>query len=190
MKIVTEKSTGRAVLMFEESVEVQLNETGLTTEGLIVSDIFSTTHTVVLGDSPEPTLYWVAGALSYSNGVWAVFDQTVYDKASSQAKLVYERQLQQKLERLSAIVIEKTQQRLDTFAKTRGYDSILSACTYASSSVNKFAVEGAYAVTARETTWATLYNLLDEVKAGLRTVPESYNDVEPFLPQLSWPVLA
>lgn len=187
MKIVTENSTGRAVLMFEDSVEIQLTETGLTTDELIVSDIFSTTHTVVSGEPPEPALYWVAGALSYSNGVWAVLDQTVYDKASPQAKLVYEQRLQQKLEHLITVVIEKTQQRLDIFAKTRGYDGILSACTYVNSSISKFAVEGAYAVTARETTWATLYNLLDEVKAGIRTIPDSYTDVEPHLPQLSWP---
>ena len=87
-----------------------------------------------------------------------------------------------------AAVTEATQARLDTFAKTRNYDGILSACTYADSTVPKFATEGQYAVQARDATWAALYALLAEVQAGTQPVPASFDDVRPLLPALEWPV--
>ncbi len=85
-------------------------------------------------------------------------------------------------------IVSQTQARLDDFARTRGYDGILSACTYASSSVPKFAAEGQYCVDARDATWKTLYQILADVKAGSRPTASSYADVEPDLPALVWPV--
>ena len=40
-------------------------------------------------------------------------------------------------EQLMQEIVSSTQQRLDDFAKTRNYDGILSACTYATSIVPK-----------------------------------------------------
>ena len=88
---------------------------------------------------------------------------------------------------LQAAIVQATQQRLDDFACTRNYDGILSACTYATSTVPKFAAEGQYAVQARDATWAALYALLEEVQAGTRQVPGSFDDVAPLLPALEWP---
>lgn len=85
-------------------------------------------------------------------------------------------------------VVRGTQARLDTFAQTRGYDGILSACTYSMSTVEKFATEGQYCVGARDATWAKLYEMLAEVQAGTRPKPAGYADVEPELPVLEWPV--
>ncbi|MDD2711281.1 MAG: hypothetical protein PHU77_00035 [Simplicispira sp.] len=85
-------------------------------------------------------------------------------------------------------VVAATQTRLDDFARTRNYDGILSACTYATSTVPKFAAEGQYAVQARDATWAALYGLLEEVQAGTRPVPAGFGDVEPLLPAMEWPV--
>lgn len=82
---------------------------------------------------------------------------------------------------------QQTQKRLDDFAKTRNYDSILSACTYATSSVPKFQAEGQYCVVARDETWATLYTILAEVEAGVYPMPTSFADIEPELPALVWP---
>lgn len=84
-------------------------------------------------------------------------------------------------------VVQAAQQRLDTFARTRGYDGVLSACTYATSTVPKFAAEGQAAVNMRDATWARLYELLDEVQAGTRPVPAGFADIEPELPALEWP---
>lgn len=80
------------------------------------------------------------------------------------------------------------QQRLDAFAATRGYDGILSACTYVTSSVPQFAAEAQYAVQARDATWATAYQILAEVQAGTRPAPEDANALVALLPPLQWPV--
>ena len=87
---------------------------------------------------------------------------------------------------LQKTIITATQARLDSFARTRNYDGILSACTYATSGVPKFAGEGQAAVDARDATWATLYTILGEVQAGTRPVPTDFADIEADLPALVW----
>lgn len=88
---------------------------------------------------------------------------------------------------IKAECIAGTQRRLDTFAQTRGYDGILSACTYATSTVDKFRNEGTYCVEARDATWSKAYEILAEVEAGTRPMPSGYPDIEPDLPPLVWP---
>jgi len=78
------------------------------------------------------------------------------------------------------------QQHLDIFARTRNYDNILSASSYATSKVSKFAAEGQYAVEARDATWAAAYELLAEVEAGTRPMP-TLEEVIAALPELVWP---
>ena len=85
-------------------------------------------------------------------------------------------------------IVNSVQDRLDQFAMTRNYNSMLSACTYATSPTPRFAAEGQYCVAARDATWAKLYQMLDEVLAGTRPVPSGYADIENELPPLVWPV--
>ena len=87
-----------------------------------------------------------------------------------------------------AAVVTATQARLDTFANTRNYDGILSACTYASSAVPKFQSEGQYCVNARDNTWAALYALMADVQAGTTPMPATIDEVVALLPELTWPV--
>lgn len=93
----------------------------------------------------------------------------------------------QNLAALQAAIVGETQDRLDTFARTRNYDGILSACTYATSTIPKFKAEGQYCVDARDATWAKLYSLLEEVQAGTRPMPAGFADIEAELPVLTWP---
>ena len=86
-------------------------------------------------------------------------------------------------------IVNATQLRLDGFAQTRNYDSILSACSYATSKTVKFQVEGQYCVEIREATWNKLYEILAEVKSGIRVAPISFTDIEAELPALAWPVV-
>jgi hypothetical protein len=64
---------------------------------------------------------------------------------------------------------------------------MLSACTYATSTVTKFAEEGQYCVDARDATWNKLYEIMAKVEAGTRPVPSGYSDIEAELPVLEWP---
>jgi hypothetical protein len=88
---------------------------------------------------------------------------------------------------LKESITVQVQLRLDTFARTRNYDGILSACTYATSTIPKFQAEGQYCVNARDSTWAALYSILAEVQEGNRPIPSSYEDIEGDLPILTWP---
>jgi len=90
-------------------------------------------------------------------------------------------------EQVQAAFTAAIQQRLDDFARTRNYDGILSACTYATSSVPKFATEGQYCVDARDATWTAAYAILAEVLAETRPMPASIEDIEADLPALAWP---
>ena len=81
---------------------------------------------------------------------------------------------------------DAVQARLDSFAQTRGYDGILSACTYTASAVPQFRAEGEYAVHARDTTWAACYTVLGEVLAGQRPLP-TLDELFGLLPTLEWP---
>ena len=78
------------------------------------------------------------------------------------------------------------QARLDRFAGTRGYDGILSACSYASSTNAKFQAEGQYCVSARDETWAACYAIMAEIEAGVRAIP-SLEELLAELPVLEWP---
>jgi len=88
---------------------------------------------------------------------------------------------------LIAQITADVQKRLDDFAGTRNYSSILSACTYANSTNPTFQAEGLYCVGARDATWAKCYEILAEVEAGTRPTPTGYLDIEPELPVLVWP---
>lgn len=84
-------------------------------------------------------------------------------------------------------IVQQTQDRLDNFARERGYDDIKSASDYAGCSVPKFNAEGTYCRDARAETWDKLYDILGEVQAGTRPMPTSFADIEPELPPLVWP---
>lgn len=112
------------------------------------------------------------------NGVWT----QVWEVIPASAE-----QIQQNKESLIASMAGQAQDRLDRFAQSRGYDGILSLCTYTQSGVQKFADEAAYGIFARDETWAILYQILAEVEAGSREVPTSFAEIEPLLPVLNWP---
>jgi hypothetical protein len=84
-------------------------------------------------------------------------------------------------------IIASTQNRLDSFARTRDYDNIVSACSYATSFHQKYGEEGRYCVTARESTWDKLYQIMADVEADLRPMPGGYEDIVAELPELIWP---
>ena len=87
---------------------------------------------------------------------------------------------------LFAAASEATQQRLDAFARVRGYDGILSLCTYATDPDPVYSAEGQAGVVARSATWAALRAIRDAVLAGQRPMPGTWAEVEAELPALVW----
>jgi hypothetical protein len=88
---------------------------------------------------------------------------------------------------IEAKLSAQIQKRLDDFAHTRNYDGIQSACTYATSTVAKFKAEGQACVNLRDATWAAAYDILAQVQAGTRPMPQSIAGIEADLPALVWP---
>ena len=114
----------------------------------------------------------------------------IADKLQSQKNEDYEvylNDIQYTPEIVKQNIINSTQYRLDKFAQTRNYDGILSACTYATSLVQKFQIEGQYCVEARDMTWIKLYEIMTEVEQGIRPIPQKFEDIESELPPLIWP---
>ena len=93
---------------------------------------------------------------------------------------------EEQIEQVKQAITDATSERLNSFAQTRNYDSILSACTYATSSAPQFAKEGQYCVNIRDATWGKLYQIMQEVEAGTRPMPTGFADIESELPVLDW----
>jgi hypothetical protein len=93
---------------------------------------------------------------------------------------------QQTLVVIQRLVRETVQKRLDAFANTRQYDSIVSACSYATSTNSAFASEGQRAVVLRDQSWASLYTYLEKVTAGMVALPRTEADILQDQPELTW----
>ncbi|MFA6213535.1 MAG: hypothetical protein WC714_29125 [Candidatus Obscuribacterales bacterium] len=78
------------------------------------------------------------------------------------------------------------QAHLDATARTRNYDGILSACSYATSTNLPFSVEGQACVAWRDAVWLYCYQQLALVQSGARAVPESTAAFIAELPAISW----
>ena len=65
---------------------------------------------------------------------------------------------------------DAVQDMLDAKAKAKGYDNIVSACSYAGAE-NQFQGEGVSFVKWRGDVWAACYTILGAVQAGQRAIP-------------------
>lgn len=65
------------------------------------------------------------------------------------------------------------QAHLDSFAASWRYVSILSAASYANSTIPQFQAEAQALILWRDQTWLSCYNTLAAVEAGIEPMPES-----------------
>lgn len=74
-------------------------------------------------------------------------------------------------EKIQARLVAAVQRHLDAKARERGYDSIFTASTYATSLHLKFGPEGIAYRDWRDKVWDYCYVVLADVQAGLRSIP-------------------
>lgn len=78
-----------------------------------------------------------------------------------------------------------TQKHLDDFAKQKGYDNILSACTYATSTNTTRTQEGQKAVITRDALWDYYFDKLEMYSKPGATIPTVQEYIAE-LPILTW----
>lgn len=81
---------------------------------------------------------------------------------------------------------QAAQELLDATARTRGYDGILSLCSYATSENAPFKAEALAGVKWRDAVWLEGYTILAQVQAG-SMAPPSLPEFLAMLPAISWP---
>jgi hypothetical protein len=97
-----------------------------------------------------------------------------------------EEEVAQNIETAKTNLQAAVQNRLDSFAQTRNYNGILSCCSYATSTNQKFQQEAQYCVQARDAHWAACYVVLQEFEAGTRSIP-TVEELLSLMPTLQWP---
>jgi len=98
--------------------------------------------------------------------------QNIIDQAIAQAQL--------------ASFTADVQRHLDSTARARGYDGILSLCSYAASDQPRFGAEGKAGVAWRDAVWAACIEIVDTVRSGQRQVP-TLSELIAELPAIAWP---
>ena len=83
-------------------------------------------------------------------------------------------------------LVNAVQEHLDATAQQRGYDGILSLCSYATSSVPQFAAEGQAGVTWRDACWTHCYATLAACRDGEMAIPTT-DELVSALPLFVWP---
>lgn len=89
---------------------------------------------------------------------------------------------EQLIDRLTGAV----QAYMDSVAQQRNYDSILSLCTYATSTIPRFQAEGQAGVVWRDACWQLGYDLIAQVRAGEAHIPTEA-ELLAMLPPMQWP---
>lgn len=78
------------------------------------------------------------------------------------------------------------QAHLDATAQSKGYDGILSLCSYVSSTNSTYAAQAKAGLDWRDNVWAYANNLLASVKAGTTPAPTEAALIAE-LPTITWP---
>lgn len=78
------------------------------------------------------------------------------------------------------------QEKLDLFAKERGYDNMASLSSYATSSVDSFRQEGLRGIELRDASWNVFIDYMTKVRSGEINIQDGITKLEELLPDLTW----
>tara|TARA_R100000231_G_scaffold41006_1_gene35774 strand:+ start:6121 stop:6558 length:438 start_codon:yes stop_codon:yes gene_type:complete len=78
------------------------------------------------------------------------------------------------------------QEKLDSFAKERGYDNMSSLSSYATSSVDSFKQEGLRGIELRDSSWSVFIDYIAKVRSGEINYQDGISKLEELLPDLTW----
>lgn len=138
---------------------------------------FATTGTMLGDFSDYRTIFAITeGEIQYSN------DGSVYEPPKEEDRYIPREPTPDEIKQM---LIDGVQNWMDEIAMSRGYDSILSACSYIKTGVERFDTEGQQAREWRSQVWIYCYNYLDEVLAGNRSIPTLEELIEE-LPKIDW----
>lgn len=87
---------------------------------------------------------------------------------------------------IQSICYSYTQVMLNDFAREKGYESILSATSYVSSSNTNYQQEGKRCVEIRDNVWEDFFKLFEDILNKKTPQPKCWNDVKAQLPPLTW----
>ena len=82
MQIILEKNTNKAILIFEDHVNLELIESGLYADRAGFLHISSNTHEIVIGNAPD--LWAFNGSLKYIDSAWVIDDAEKYQEAATE----------------------------------------------------------------------------------------------------------
>lgn len=88
-------------------------------------------------------------------------------------------------EEIKAILTNSVQSHMDAAAAAKGYDNIMSACSYAAFA-NAFQAEGQAFLVWRADCWVACYGVMSDVESGERPIP-SESELIAELPELVLP---
>ena len=87
---------------------------------------------------------------------------------------------------IQATLTAAVQEYMDKTAQERHYDDIFTAVSYVNSSDPVFAAEASALLLWRDQVWRLCYTMLDEVKTGVRPIP-NVTELLAELPKFEWP---
>ena len=91
-------------------------------------------------------------------------------------------------EEIQKVLTNAVQTYMDETVQARGYDNIHTACSYVNSTDEIFAREGKACVVWRDSVWRMCYNILADVKLGIRNIP-TVDELLTELPVLEWDII-
>lgn len=94
--------------------------------------------------------------------------------------------LSEKSSKINDALTSYVKDRLDDFAYTRGYDDIVSVCTYANSTVEQYAIEAHRCVELRSQMWVVLQQIINDIDAEVLPAPDNIQELLPLFPELTW----